>query len=183
MSKGFKLNLKSIARAAVNKTANRARVVFTEAMLREVRFPSSYLKPSSKRFSVAKLASNGDLSAVIKGRDRATSLATFQSGNAGKNPVVSVKHGRRTVIKGGFIVNLKNGGKGLAVHAPIGEKPKGAWFPRHMGNGVWLLYAPSVDQVFKEQLARESAPFRETQEFLEREFERLLKVEENESAG
>ncbi len=55
-----------------------------------------------------------------------------------------------------FIMNLKNGNKGLAVRLKAGETPRNTDNAVRLSNtdtsrdaAVWLFYGPSVDQVFK----------------------------------
>lgn len=125
---------------------------------KQVNFPVGYLNQDD-RLGITKKASPKNLEVVITGRDRPTSLARFAPGQtpassrAAKGVVVTVKRGKSKSIPNAFIVGLKSGNIGLAVRLRAGERLKGgqgievkAWGGRS-GN-VYLLYGPSVDQVF-----------------------------------
>lgn len=134
-----------------------------EHILDEVNFPAGYL--NKDRLGVAKLARAHDLEAVIRGRDRATSLARFVNNpKPGQRGVqVEVHKGSVKTIKKGFIVRLRSGrtldgqnfNVGLAIRLAPGEKLINKNFAldtfatSSLGSGVVLLYGPSVDQVFK----------------------------------
>lgn len=151
-------------RLAINGTVKgKGMVAIKKQMLSEVAFPSGYL--TGDRLRVSKLASDSRLEATIVGRQRATSLARFVTGN----PVVGsrrqdgvsvrVKNGRTTYLKNAFLVKLKKGASleqdnynvGLAVRLQPGEQLSNknsshkAWL---VPGKVALLYGPSVDQVF-----------------------------------
>lgn len=165
---------------ALNKTATRTRTRLSRVVRDQVAFPASYLGPSSGRLSVAERATPNKLAIRIDGRDRPTSLARFASGPP-RAPKVRVKPGGiATRIPRSFIINLRNGNKGLAVRTD-GGKPDGAWKPKEMAPGLWLLYGPSVDQVLMGVGARDGGAFGDTEEwaidFFEQEFLRLMKVE------
>lgn len=134
---------------AINKTAERMRTRISKEVRSQVSFPASYLAPSAGRLTVAEKAKAGHMQAIIRGRDRATSLARFVRGAANKDGVrVSVKgSGGSSRIKRAFIVkNLRGGNTGLAVRTD-GGPPDGAHKPTRLGENVWLLYGPSVAQV------------------------------------
>ena len=40
------------------------------------------------------------------------------------------------------------GNTGLAIRLPEGQRPSAAYKPKQMGRNLWLLYGPSIDQVF-----------------------------------
>ena len=102
--------------------------------------------------------------AVISARKRPFSLANFASGPVKFGPGakskirVSVKRGQRVTMRdSAFFILLKNGNLGLAVRVPEGEqlknkkvlaKPIGG--VRKDGSKVYVLYGPSVDQLFRE---------------------------------
>lgn len=121
----------------------------------QVNFPSGYLNQQN-RLGVSRKATESSLSAVITARDRATSLARFAKGQTpagtrGKGVRVEVKRGNAKVLKKAFLLNLKNGNLGLAVRLKPGEslRNKNAGSPVKLGKNTYLLYAPSVDQVFR----------------------------------
>lgn len=170
----------SAARMAINKAADRARAASAREMLRQVNFPRGYLTGRDARLTVTKHASNADLEAVITGRHRATSLARFVTGSFKGGLRATVKPGRASRIEGSFLMPLRQGdsGKlgnmGLAVRTAAGQKPRGAYRPKKLSENLWLLYGPSVDQVFK-TVREDVRPGTET--FLAAEFRRLLDLD------
>ena len=167
------------ASRAINSSLDRARVLSVREMRRQVRFPQSYLRGDDSRLRVTQRASGHRLEGVVAGRRRPTSLARFVTGGGrNRKPVtVEVKPGRATTIKRGFLINLRRGSgglgnQGLAIRTD-GSKPDRAYRPKKIGDNLWLLYGPSVDQVF--QTVRDDiSP--EVQDHLEGEFLRLLEV-------
>lgn len=117
----------------------------------QVAFPKGYLSRGD-RLGVTKKARPGDLSAIIRGRDRATSLARFAAGqtpaNTRKGGVrVEITPGKTRLLRKAFLVNLRNGNIGLAIRSksPLRNSDKA----QRLGNNLYLLYGPSVDQVVK----------------------------------
>lgn len=167
------------ARMAINDTAERKAVKeFKRDIESQVNFPSGYLDRPD-RFGLTRKATDARLEAVITARDRATSLARFASGQTpastrGKKIVVQVKRGQTRVLKRAFLVNLKNGNIGLAVRLKPGESMANSVAAVRLDNNVYLLYGPSVDQVFR-SVAENSLPMignEVTKEFY-RQFTRL----------
>jgi len=179
------------ARLALNQTASRGALKLArDEIMDEINFPREYLNAS--RLGVTKFATDRDLEAVITGRKRATSLARFAQpgtpiGSAAKSGVrVRVsKNGGGETLRKAWLVRLKSGASmsedkynvGLAVRIRPGDSIKGknstqqAWL---VPGVIALLYAPSVDQVFRE-VAAEIGPQvgdMAAQEFL-RQFTRL----------
>lgn len=154
------------ARLAINQTAERGGLKLArQSILDEIAFPKDYLNAS--RLGVTKRATDASLEAVITGRKRATSLARFAApgtpiGNTGGSGVrVRVKAGKSTVIRRAWLVRLKAGASltednynvGFALRVNPGEKIAN----KRDGHSSWLvpgsvalLYAPSVDQVFRD---------------------------------
>ncbi|HYD04656.1 MAG TPA: hypothetical protein VEC60_02980 [Reyranella sp.] len=175
------------ARQAVNKTTDRARASAAREIRRQVALPASYLGPNAGRLRVAKYATGRDLEGVVQGRQRPISLARFARGSltVGKTPPqgmrVEVKPGSARFMKGAFLMKLKAGSAaldtqfnlGLAVRTKDGRQPNKAYRPMPIGRGLWLLYGPSVDQVFR-SVAQDIAP--DQTDFLETEFLRLLET-------
>lgn len=129
----------------------------------QVAYPSGYLQQDG-RLSVTRKAREGSLEAVITGRDRPTSLARFATGQTPASTrkggvTIEVKRGRTVTMKKAFLVNLKNGNLGLAVRLKPGESLANKTYgkPVMLGKNVYLLYGPSVDQVFQ-TVAQESLP-------------------------
>ena len=172
-----------VASRAINKTARDARSESQRKILAQVAFPRSYLNPSTGRLAVSRFASPDDLQANIRGRFAPTSLARFSVGSAkrGAGVTVQVKPGMATFMRRAFLIRLPQGKSltetkfnlGLAVRLRKGETLKNKRLARKMSSGLYLLYGPSVDQVFRdvsEQVAPGAA------DKLEAEFLRLLEV-------
>jgi hypothetical protein len=165
---------------SINRTAEKYRTESAREIRTQVNFPASYLAPSNGRLTVTKHADSDDLSAVITGRHRPTSLARFavSTKNAGQRGArVSVQPGLASFLPRAFFVNLRSGNTdtknnvGLAIRLPAGKRPSAAYKPTELAPGLWLLYAPSVDQVF-DDVAGDLSPA--AAEFLEAEFLRLM---------
>lgn len=171
------------ARIAINSVTSRKAVPqMRRAMREEVNFPPGYLE--GDRFGQTKKATEADLSATITARFRPTSLARFADGQsfegARRTGGVRVKVNRSgggKRIEGGFFVRLRRGGDtsdgfnvGLAIRLKPGQRLRGR---KKGGAGVqlapdlYLLYGPSVDQVFRQVSVAESP---EVGRELEREF-------------
>lgn len=176
------------AAMAINKGTARARTKSAEQIRREVDFPASYLRGENSRLSIAKKASADSLEGVVRGRHRATSLARFVREN---NPAsarkqggltIQVKPGEARFVKGAFLVKLRAGSSktdtkynlGVAIRLKPGQRPRNSRAAVQLDNNVWLLYGPSVDQVFQ-SVREDVSP--ETQEFVAAELRRLLNVE------
>ncbi len=151
------------ASMAINTVAERQGLRLSrEEITKQVNFPSGYL--TGDRLEIRRKATQANLEAVIVGRDRGTSLARFSSGGQfGKGGVtVQVHRGNSSYLKKAFLVKLKQGsasvsdGKynvGLAIRLKPGERLANRYKGTgvKMGNtGLYLLYGPSVDQVFSD---------------------------------
>lgn len=138
---------------AINETVEREGLTLIKRDMRDqVNFPSGYLE--GDRLKVTRRASTRSLEAVIRGRDRPTSLARFAQGQTpantrGRGVRVAVKRGKTEVLRNAFLVNLKNGNIGLAVRLKAGETLRNSQAAKRLADNVWLLYGPSVDQVFR----------------------------------
>lgn len=144
---------------AVNESARDALPNARKTMLQQVNFPKGYL--NTERLGIRKKANKGNIEAVISGRGRPTSLARFAPGAArgreayGKPIFVEVRPGHVVRMNSpasavrAFLVNLKNGNTGLAVRLPKGEELKHSEKAVMLDNNLFLLYGPSVDQVFR----------------------------------
>jgi len=164
-------NIRIAAARAVNRTSERARTASAREMRGQVNFPARYLSSADGRLSIVKKASADDLEAVIRGRGEATSLARFiTGGQKGKGVRVEVKPGVARYMSRTFTFKLKNGNTGLAIRTS-GGPPKGAYKPKKLSENLYLLYGPSVDQVFRSVAEDVAEPMAD---FLEREFNRLL---------
>ena len=168
---------------AINFTADRTRTDSADLIRKQVNFPASYLNPSQGRLKVASKAGPGDLQAMIIGRHRATSLARFvTSGTPGKMGVtVAVKPGKTEEMAKAFIMTLRAGTNidtaqnlGLAIRVERGKTPDKAYKPVRIADGLFLLYGPSVDQVFR-TVREDVSP--DAEKTLEKEFNRLIGLE------
>ena len=70
-----------------------------------------------------------------------------------------MKRGRTKTLRKAFLVNLRNGNVGLAVRLKQGETLQNKTYgkPVMLGKNLYLLYGPSVDQVFR-TVADDSLP-------------------------
>lgn len=173
------------AHRAINAASDRARKLSADAIRKQVNFPASYLRGDKSRLKVTQRASANRLEGIITGRQRPTSLARFASGNfkGGErgNIRVQVKPGSSETLKRAFMMKLKVGtgetgsahNLGLAIRVPKGQKPDKAYKPMKVADGIYLLYGPSVDQVFKKVRGEVSE---EVSDYLATEFNRLMEV-------
>ena len=159
------------ARIAINSvTARKAVPRFRRSMREEVAFPAGYLEDES-RFGQTKKATDADLSATVTARFRPTSLARFAEGQsfegARRTGGIRVKvnaTGGAKRIPGAFFVKLRagnadGGNVGIAIRLKPGQtlrgRKKGAAGVQLAPN-LYLLYGPSVDQVFRTASVAES---------------------------
>lgn len=170
------------ARAAVNKTLDRARAASSERIRSQINFSAGYIGPDSGRLSVTKRAQGLSLDGKITARTRATSLARFVTSESKAGLRLSVKTGRAVRLPRAFLIKLKSGtasletknNMGLAIRT--GGKPvKKGYKPLLIGKNLWLLYGPSVSQVFDTVRGDITE---DTADFLEREFSRLLALDD-----
>ncbi|MCQ4311691.1 phage tail protein [Pseudomonas stutzeri] len=165
------------ARQAINRTTDRTRTRSDREIRKQVAFPARYL---SSRLTVSKKASGRSLEAVITGRDRPTSLARFAKnkdiGAARRKGGVSVSvgPGQTRFMSGAFLMQLRGGNLGLAIRLKEGESMRNKRKMTRVGKGLYLLYGPSVDQVFRSVADEHAAP--EAADYLEREFIRLMEL-------
>lgn len=176
--------IETAAYRAINKAAERGRADASNRMQRQVNFGAAYLAPGAGRLRVDKQASRGRLEANIVGRDRPTSLARFAQAattSSRSGVILQVKPGSVRYLKKAFFVKLRSGNTetqnnlGLAIRLPAGQRPRrvdrgGA---KQIAPGLWLLYGPSVGQVFN--LTRKDIE-PATLDFLEAEFTRLMEL-------
>ncbi|MCB1865170.1 MAG: hypothetical protein KDG50_07040 [Chromatiales bacterium] len=141
------------ASLAINQVAERDGMTLIRRDMREqIDFPPRYLEDG--RLRVKRKASPSNLQAVISGRDRPTSLARFAAGQnpentRGRGVRLTVKRGKRVLLSKGFLVKLKGGNTGLAVRLKKGEKLANSQGAQRLADNLYLLYGPSVDQVFR----------------------------------
>jgi hypothetical protein len=148
--------VQAIARA-VNASARTTKAEAARRMIKEVNFPSRWLTGQNGKLSIKKFATTSNPEAVIRGSDRPTSLARFVTSGSRVNKAgvtVSIEPGKSTLLKKAFLVKLNAGQSitetkfnlGLAVRTknPLRKTQRA----KKLRNGAWLLYGPSVDQVF-----------------------------------
>lgn len=180
--------IKAAASKAVNAAVTRGRSLSAKRMMQQVNFPTNYLSGADGRLRIKQRASAKNLEAIIEGRFAPTSLARFgvspslkgQKALGGAN--VQVKPGQVKFMRRAFYIKLRRGAEisdtvynlGLAIRLAPGETLKNKKNVKKLRKNVYLLYGPSVDQVFKD-VAQDVSP--EIEDFLEREFLRLLEVD------
>lgn len=150
------------AALALNEGARYGRRLGSEQIRREVNLKASYI--DAGRLQVTRRADASNLEAIITARDRPTSLARFGQGapRFGAQrvaPRVRVKaSGGSSTLKRGFYLRLRRGNSvvssenaniGLAIRLKEGERVENKSQMASIGDGVYLLYAPSVGQVFR----------------------------------
>jgi hypothetical protein len=171
--------VKTAALRAVNRTVERARASSARRIREQVNFRARYLSGEDGRLAITKRATRDDLEGRITGRFRPTSLAEFVSSGrvGGKGGVtLQVEPGVAKRSRRMFMIRLRAGATelgnvGLAIRLRQGERIENKRKMISMGNGLHLLYGPSVDQVFS-TVAEDVSP--EAAEFLEAEFIRLM---------
>lgn len=167
------------ASMAINRTTDHARTLSAREIRRQVNFPASYLQGADSRLTVSQRASATRLEGVVSGRRRATSLARFVVGGGkakGKGVRVGVKPGGSVHMARAFLMKLRSGTEGggnlgLAIRVKKGARPDNSYKPVKITDGLFLLYGPSVDQVF--QTVREDVS-KDVGTFLDAEFNRLM---------
>jgi len=178
------------ATRAINKVARDARSKAARLIRNEVNLPARYVSPAQRRLWVSKSATQNSLEARIEAQGRATSLAQFVRGapRAGKPGVyVEVAPGKARFLKKAFLIKLPQGASpvtdtkfnlGLAVRLRPGESLKNKISARRVEKGLYVLYGPSVNQVFRandgQGIANEMSP--DVARRLEAEFLRLLGI-------
>lgn len=147
---------------AINDTVVFARRLGSQEIRKRINFKAKYI--DGGRLAITRRAKPSDLEAVVTGRDRPTSLARFAQGapKFGRQrtpPRVRVKaSGGASPIKGGFFMRLRRGNSvisaenanvGLAIRLKEGERVKNKNDMVPVGRNLYLLYGPSVGQVYR----------------------------------
>jgi hypothetical protein len=167
------------ARMAINTTTKRSRTLASRRIREQVGFTATYLSDGNGRLSITQTATDNNLEARIRGRFRPTSLARFAVGSSPKGVRVRVKPGSSELMRRAFLMRLRAGNadidtkanQGLAIRLQPGERIANKRQMVQVAGNLYLLYGPSVDQVFA-TVADEIAP--ETSDILEAEFLRLI---------
>ena len=143
------------ASMAINKVAGGTGLtMLRKQVYDEINFPNGYL--DKERLGQRRWATPSKLEATVSGRDRPTSLARFAPGQTtassrqARGVRLQVKKGSAgRTMPNAWLMRLRNNNIGLAVRLKPGQtlnkrKPAKEIFPN-----VFLLYGPSVDQVFR----------------------------------
>jgi hypothetical protein len=178
---------------AVNATTARFRKKGADLILGDVNLPSNYLNPAAKRLYVAEKATKNNPQSIIRARGRATSLARFITSRQADGVGVTVKVNQDSgskELKRAFLVKLPAGrgpvdtqfNLGLAIRLRKGQRIRNKKHLVQLDQGLYLLYGPSVDQLFLnatggragEGVATEMTP--DMLDFLQREYLRLMEL-------
>lgn len=154
------------AAAALNKVAGGTGLTLLRQATEgsDVAFPPGYV--NNQRMYLARRATDGDLEARIGARDDPTSLARFVAPGTPQRKAgvkVTVHRGKQKDLKGAFLLPLNNGNVGLAVRLKAGQSFANTTGAREIESArtsttqLYLLYGPSVDQVFR-QIAEDNVP-------------------------
>jgi hypothetical protein len=155
---------------AINDAIRFGRKVAAAEITKQVAFPAGYLD-EPERLYVAQFATAANPSAVVAARGRGTSLLRFALGGPtpestrgagvkkgqpqrrGPGVTIMVKPGVVKTIPEAFVVQLNNGNMGVAVKLKDGHFPVQLNKQKIVGvlakNDLYILYGPSVDQVFR----------------------------------
>lgn len=173
---------------AINSTLETQRARAAKLIALQINLPAAYLAPAQGRLTVAQKATRASLEGRIRARGRPTSLARFVTGGAavGKRGGVSleVKPGQASFMRRAFLIRLPQGSgsvetkfnAGLAIRLRHGESLQNKVSQVKIAKGLYLLYGPSVQQVFLDNRGNGVADdiTGETAEKLEDEFLRLM---------
>ena len=177
--------IKTAAAQAINKVARDQRTEAARRITEQVNLPKSYVSPAGGRLVVSQQAQKESLEARITARGRPTSLARFSRGTPGKAGVtVEVKPGQASFMRRAFLIRLPQGSTltdsrfnlGLAIRLRPGERLQNKVRQVKLDKGLYLLYGPSVQQVFLNNEGKGVAAdlADPTADYLEAEFTRLL---------
>lgn len=180
---------------AVNEGARYGQTQGSKGIRDQVAFSARYIGSAndgaSARLGIIKRARSGDVEAIVRGRERPTSLARFAVGSKvvgrrtpGRPVRVKVAaRGGAVTMPGAWLMRLRQGTRlddesfnvGLAVRLKPGQTLNKREFASSKGrNGLHVLYGPSVAQVFRDVARDLQGPVsaRVENEFI-RQFERL----------
>lgn len=171
--------IRAAAKLSINSTLRHTRTAAAADILAQVNFGAAYLNQDN-RLAVTRFATDENLSGVITGRSRPTSLARFAT-QTGKGISIQVKPGSARFARRAFFIKLRQGAGdietksnlGLAIRLKPGESVTNKKKLIKLSGNLYLLYGPSVDQVFAD-VAEQKAP--DAALYLEKEFIRLLEL-------
>lgn len=138
-----------IASRAVNQVARRFRTRSGRDLREQLNFPARYLVGKEGRIEL-KPSNPTTLTATLSASSQARSLARFVRGSGRKGRVsVEVAPGAVRPMPGAFILGIRGANNEtsnslLAVRSPT--RPRSAYRPRQLSNGLWSLYGPSIAQ-------------------------------------
>lgn len=175
---------------AINKVARDTRAKAADRIIKQVNLPRSYVSPAGGRLKVVQTANRAKKQATIRARGRATSLARFVTGSAKlykPGLTVAVQPGQARYLPRAFLVKLRGVGgstdaglanTGLAIRLKPGERIHNKRQQIRLSRNLYLLYGPSVAQVFLDNSGKGVADdlAQPTAEALEAEFLRLTKL-------
>lgn len=155
-------NIDQIASRAINDVARDARKSASDRIRAQVNYSTAYLAPSQRRLFIADYAKPTKLEATIRARGRPTSLARFVQGSPGVGQAgvsVQVHPGKARFMKRAFLIKLRAGSAaietkfnmGLAIRLGPGERLEHKRNVIQMRRNLYILYGPSVAQVFLSQ--------------------------------
>lgn len=168
----YKREAPHAARLALNDMAEgEGLAIYRKGVEDQVDFGEGYL--TSDRLGIRTKATDSNLAVTISGRQRATSLARFA--RAGQTVQSTRRKGVRVRVKAGgaeslmeraWLVRLRKGSGenrdysniGLAIRLEPGERLRNKRDVRsvQLDQNVYLLYGPSVDQVFREVMVTDT---------------------------
>lgn len=178
----------SILVRALNKVARDQRSEAAKRIGQQIKLPARFLSSRGQSLRVSKTATRGSLEARITARGRPFSLARFTSagGPSGAGVTVEVQPGRARYLRRAFLLRLPQGNQltetrfnlGLAIRLRPGEKISNKVSQVQVSKNLYLLYGPSVQQVFLDSRGTGVAKDIEvpTAQALEREFLRLARL-------
>jgi hypothetical protein len=186
--------IKLAAAQAINKMARDYRAKGARRVRDQVNFPAKAVANNDKGMHVSEKANRHSLQARITAYGRPRSLANYVVGS--KKPYarggvyLQVAPGKTRFMRRAFIMKLYGTGGsldeglanlGLAIRLRPGETLRNktdAISYSKASKGLYLLYGPSVDQVFRSRdgtgVANDMVP--EIEDDLSKEFVRLLKL-------
>lgn len=183
-----------VKQAAFRAIDKATQMTLTESRHRvrdQIAFPASYLSSADSsgrgRLGITRPATADRPEAIITGRFRATSLARFSTGTLvpgkrNQNVRLQVSPGATRGNRRMFPIRLRAGNApietkfnlGLAIRLREGETIQNKKRVLQIAKNLYLLYGPSVDQVFR-TVREEVGP--EAAEIAEREFLRQLNLD------
>jgi hypothetical protein len=168
---------------ATNDAAAHALALARRAVRKDANLSASYINDPDK-LRVARKAGRVSGEAVVLANARPISLARYAPAGQGfgrqRGVTVRVKRGGASKhMRKAFLIPLKQGShsvdtgagvynRGLALRLPEGQTIKNKRVAKKLkGGNTWLLYGPSVHQIFRQSLPEVAA---DTSNYFERRF-------------